>query len=161
MFEGASSTPVTIRPASIGTSRPDPEALPRVSRGVRLRTEDFLKFGYTVGCPGCEQIQLQSADRRNHNEKCRLGMELKLAKTDEGKDRLGKAKDRLDTRTAEIGQQILEETAEPVQPDGEIPPPTPRGSGIDENQFSQSRMGNEEDIEDDTHTFGRPGHHSV
>ena len=76
-------------------------------------------------------------------------MELELAKTDEGQDRLGKAKDRLDTRTAEIGQQILEETSEAVQPEGEIQPPTPRGSGIDGDQFSQSGMGNEEADDDD------------
>ena len=76
-------------------------------------------------------------------------MELELAKTDEGQDRLGKAKDRLDTRTAEIGQQILEEAAEAVQHAGELQPPTPRGSGIDGNQFSQSGMGSEEATEDD------------
>ena len=149
MIERASSTPVMIRPASIGTSRPDPEALPRVPRRARLRPEDFLKFGYTVGCPGCEQLQLQLPDKRNHNETCRLRMELELTKADNGKHRFGKAKDRLDTRTAEIGQQILEETTEAVQPEGEIQPPTPRGSGIDGHQFSQSRMGNEEADEDD------------
>ena len=32
VMEGASSTPVMIRPASMSTSRPDPEALPRVPR---------------------------------------------------------------------------------------------------------------------------------
>ena len=42
MIDGASSAPVTIRPASIGTSRPHPEALPRVPRRARLRPEDFL-----------------------------------------------------------------------------------------------------------------------
>ena len=36
MIEGASSTPVMIRPASIGASRPDPETLPRVPRMARL-----------------------------------------------------------------------------------------------------------------------------
>ena len=66
---------------------------------------------------------------------------IELAKTVEEKDRLGKAKDRLDTRTAAIGQQLLEDAAEAVQPEGEISPPT---SDIDGGQFSQSRMGNEE-----------------
>ena len=85
----------------------------------RLRPEEFLRFGYTVRCPGCEQIQLQSSDRRNHTEQCRLRMDPELAKTDEGKDRLGKAKDRLDARTTEIGQAgVVEENAEVVQPDG-------------------------------------------
>ena len=93
MIEGASSTPVTIRPASIGTSRPDPDSLHSVPRRAQLRPEDFLKFGCTVGCPGCEQLRLQSSDKRNHNETCRLLMELELAKTDDGKYRLGKAKD--------------------------------------------------------------------
>ena len=44
VMEGASSTPVMIRPTSMSTSRPDPEALPRVQRRARLRPEDFLKF---------------------------------------------------------------------------------------------------------------------
>ena len=87
----------------MSTPMPDPEALPRVPRRARLRPEDFVKFGYTVGCPGCEQLQLKSSERRNHTEECRRRMELELANTDEGQDRLGKAKDRLDTRTAEIG----------------------------------------------------------
>ena len=47
-------------------------------------------------------------------------MELELGKTDDGKDRLDKAKDRLDTRTAEIGQAgMVEENAEVVRPEGE------------------------------------------
>ena len=36
-----------------------------------------------------------------------------------------------------------------MQPEGELQHPTPRGSGIDQNQFSQSGMGNEEANEDD------------
>ena len=91
--------------------------MPREPRWARLRPTDFLNFGYTVGCPGCEQIQIQSSDKRNHNEKCRLRMKLELANTDGGKDRLGKAKDRLDTRTAKIGQLLFEEAAESVQPE--------------------------------------------
>ena len=54
MIEGASSIPVMIRSTSIGVSRQDPEALPRVPRRARLRPEEFLMFGYTVGCLGCE-----------------------------------------------------------------------------------------------------------
>ena len=92
---------------------------------------------------------MKSSERRNHTEEYRRRMELELANTDEGQDRLGKAKDRLDTRTAEIGQQILEENAEAMQPEGELQPPTPRGSGIDGNQFSQSGMVNEEANGDD------------
>ena len=82
-------------------------------------------------------------------------MELDLAKTEEGQDRLGKAKDRLDTRTAEIGQLILEEASEAVQQDGELQNSTPRRSGIDGNQFSRSGIGNEEADEDDVaYLFG-------
>ena len=93
MIEGASPSPVTIRPASIGIFKPDPKALFKVPRRARLRPDDFLRSGYTVGCPGCEQIQQQSSDKRSHNEKCRPRIEHQLAKTDEGNDRLGKAKD--------------------------------------------------------------------
>ena len=71
VMEGASSTPTTIRPAPMSTPMPDPDAAPRVPRRARLRPEDFVKFGYTVGCPGCEQLQLKSSERRNHTEECR------------------------------------------------------------------------------------------
>ena len=126
-MEGASSTPVMIRPAPMSTPMPDPEAQPRVPRRARLSPEDFVKFGYTVGCPGCEQLHLKSSERRNHTEECRRRMELELANTEEGQDRLDKAKDRLDTRTAEIGQRILEETAEAAQPEGEASTPNSQG----------------------------------
>ena len=71
-------------------------------RRFKLRKEDFMEYGYTVGCPGCESIQLDSNVRRGHNEECRSRMEK--AKT----DRAVRAKDRIDEKVAQMGEQVMQ-----------------------------------------------------
>ena len=75
---------------------------PMVPRRARLKPEDFEGFGYTVGCPGCDQLRIRAPARRNHNESCRDRIEAELMKPDLGKDQLDKAKDRLDAKMAEM-----------------------------------------------------------
>ena len=48
----------------------------------------------------------------NHTEACRKRMEEQLEKTPEGQNRLNRAKDRLDTRVAEIGQAEIDRANE-------------------------------------------------
>ena len=79
-----------------------PITAPMVPRRARPKPEDFIDFGYTVGCPGCDQLPIGGSVRRRHNEVCRDRIEAKLSTTDLGKDRLARAKDRLDAKTAEI-----------------------------------------------------------
>jgi hypothetical protein len=81
-------------------------------RRVRLRQEDFIDFGYTAGCPGCESIQLESNVRRGHNEACGKRREEELSKTDRGKDNLERAKDRIDEKVAQMGEQAMQEQGE-------------------------------------------------
>ena len=64
-----------------------------------------------MGCAGCEQLQLAPPVRKNHTEVGRKRMEAELSKTSEGRERLGRAKDRLDTRVAEIGQAEIDKEA--------------------------------------------------
>ena len=73
-------------------------------RRAKLKPLDFERHGFTIGCLGCEQIQLKSPNRKNHTEECRRIMDGELVKTSEDQDRLDRAKDRLDTKFAEIGQ---------------------------------------------------------
>ena len=40
--------------------------------------EDFKTFGYTVGCPGCDQLQIGGFLRRNHTDACRDRIEVEL-----------------------------------------------------------------------------------
>ena len=95
-MHGAKSTPTEVRPHTAATSTPDPATAPMMPRRIRLRQEDFIDYGYTVGCPGCESIQLESNVQMGHNEDGRARMEEELSKTDRGKEIMGRAKDRID-----------------------------------------------------------------
>ena len=115
VLEGASSNPVGVRfaqfPAtSDSRTNPDPAPLtgPTVPRRARLTPDDFHKFGFTVGCGGCEQIQTGSAIRKNHSQICRDRIEDELTKSDAGQHRLNRAKDRLDARVVEIGESMMD-----------------------------------------------------
>ena len=86
---------------------------PMVPRRARLKPEDFQAFGYTVGCPGCDQLQIGGTIRRNHNDVCRDRIEAELIKTDVGKDRLGRAKDRLDAKMVEMVEEMTDGLGNP------------------------------------------------
>ena len=69
-LEGARSTQVGVRFGETHTkiAEADPMTAPMVPRRARLKPEDFQDFGYTVGFPGCDQIQIGGSIRRNRNE---------------------------------------------------------------------------------------------
>ena len=71
-------------------------------RRTMLKNADFVRYGLTGGCPGCQWIQNPVGQSRNHTEDCRRRIEIELAKTDEGQERLRKAQDRIDHKVAEI-----------------------------------------------------------
>ena len=47
------------------------------------------------------------AERRNHSEACRARIEEEMAKSEVGKDKLQRTKDRLDLKTAQMGEGIM------------------------------------------------------
>jgi len=108
VLEGARSTPIEVRMPTVSTPASVPEMPQPIPRRAKLNPGDFARHGYTVGCPGYQQLQLGSSIRRNHTEECRRRIESELDKTSDGQERLGRAKERLDTRTAEIGQSIID-----------------------------------------------------
>ena len=57
VMHGAKSTPTEVRPHTAAPSIPNPAAALMMPSRIRLRQEDFVEYGYTVGCPGCESIQ--------------------------------------------------------------------------------------------------------
>ena len=66
--------------------------------------------------------------RRNHTDECRNRIETELDKTEAGKDRLGRAKDRLDANVAEMVEEMADGTKKPKdvsheqqQTQGEVP----------------------------------------
>ena len=107
-MHGAKSTATEVRPLTAATSTPNPAAAPMMPRRIRLRQEDFIEYGYTVGCPECKSIQLDSNVRRGHNEECRARMEEELSKSDRGTEIMGLAKDRIDEKVAQMGKQTMQ-----------------------------------------------------
>ena len=88
VLEGARSTPVGVRfgDAHNKNANSDPTAAPMMPRRARLQPGDFQNFGYTVGCPGCDQFQIGGSTRRSRTEECRNRIEGELKNTDLGKD---------------------------------------------------------------------------
>ena len=122
---------------------------PMVPRRARLKPEDFQTFGYTVGCPGCDQLQIGGPVRRNHNDICRDRIEAELSKTGTGKDRLGRAKDRLDAEIVEMVEEMAdgprhpkEVSHEEQQTQGEMPSASTNME--DEVQLEEGPNGNTE-----------------
>ena len=77
---------------------PVPEDVGRtyIPRRTRLKPDDFDKFDYTEDCRGCEFLQTGIGGRQNHSDACRARIETELDKSEEGRERLGKSKDRID-----------------------------------------------------------------
>ena len=99
--------PVEVRIPTTSIPFADPIVPQPMPRRAKLNPGDFARHGYTVGCPGCEQLKLGSSVRRNHTEDSRKIIVAELTKTSHGQERLGRAKERLDTRAAEIGKAII------------------------------------------------------
>ena len=74
---------------------------------------DFSNVGFCQGCPGCIYAQDVIGPRRNHSEACQDRIERELNKTEFGKDRLGRAKDRLDHKLAEIMEEVADAPGHP------------------------------------------------
>ena len=69
--------------------------------------QDLKKYGYTVGCQGCESVELGHEQRRNHSEVCRRRIEEAMEASEADRDRLQRTKDRIDYRTAKAGEDIM------------------------------------------------------
>ena len=83
-----------------------------VPRRVYLMPRDFVKYGYTQGCPGCTFAQTGIGPKRNHSEACRLRMESEIAR-DARDGRIEKARDRQDHYL----EQKIQESEEPKRVD--------------------------------------------
>ena len=82
-------------PALVG-EQPKGEEKDFKPRHLYVPKSDIAKFGYTPCCPGCI-AQIEGSAARSHNEECRLRIQRKLMETDEGKARVQKAKERVET----------------------------------------------------------------
>ena len=106
--EGATSTMPMIRPSDPLPRNANPSAPVVIPRRTRLMPQDLKKYGYTVGCQGCESVELGHEQRRNHSEVCRRRIEEAMEASEADRDRLQRTKDRIDYRTAKAGEDIME-----------------------------------------------------
>ena len=84
-----------------------------VPRRTLLYKGDFTRYEFTVGCPGCIWMQLGQGPRRNHSDECRRRMEEELAKTEEGRQRIARANERIDHWVADQTQDDKNDDAPP------------------------------------------------
>ena len=78
-------------------------------RRAYLKPADFVKHGYTVGCPGCNWIQTGLGSKRGHNEECRSRMEDSMAANADDKVRIQLQKDKMDAYAAAEGEKAIKE----------------------------------------------------
>ena len=101
-----------------------------IPRRTRLTPQDFVEYGYTDGCRGCQWFQTGIGGRQNHSSDCRQRIEAELEKTEEGQERLDKSKERIDhwvvaseAVNIEQGNPAQPEAVEEVGPQPEAGPP--------------------------------------
>ena len=66
-----------------------------IPRNFYVLKSDIEAFGHTPFCPGCE-ADIMGTGRRAHNAECRFRIQSELMKTDAGKERIEKAKARVE-----------------------------------------------------------------
>ena len=83
-------------PDPVGLPPLPSEGGPRQVRRVRLLRTDFATHGFTLGCPGCENIRGGSRVAVGHSERCRDRMQTILAQSDgPGRRRMEEAAQRV------------------------------------------------------------------
>ena len=65
------------------------------ARNLYVMKSDIELYGYTPQCPGCD-AQLMGLPQRAHNDECRMRVQRKLQESEEGKERVKRAQERLE-----------------------------------------------------------------
>lgn len=91
---------------------------PRLARRIYIGKKDLERFGRTAGCPKCDHELRYGPGRTtaNHSEECRRRIELELAKSEEGQERIARATVRLDRAVAEAGAAFRNDGGREQQP---------------------------------------------
>jgi len=64
-----------------GNELKEPEARKEQIRRLKIRREDVIKYGITLGCPGCRAVN-REVKGVNHNEKCRVRLEEAISRNE-------------------------------------------------------------------------------
>ena len=76
-------------------------------RRLALTKADFAKHQFTVGCAGCDRMRL-GRRAQGHSEACRLRMEHAISQDEDGRERVERAKRRLDQAYYEMTRDQVE-----------------------------------------------------
>ena len=102
-------TPSVILPVPPVAPAHEEPAIDIQTRRLRLQKRDFMKYGYTAGCPGCINLQ-RDQPSRNHSEICRQRIENMISSDEEEMARKQYADSRLEgqfTRALEREEELL------------------------------------------------------
>ena len=131
--EGVQREPVVIIQERKGPGpqqgQPNP---PIVARRPYIRQRDVELYGYTHGCPKCDHARLHGANRTTvkHSETCRARLLAEIAKTDQGRQRIERAGERMDEYTADLGERLLKQPPGGDLPDGGAAEVRPRPAAV-------------------------------
>ena len=75
--------------------QPAPQQRDFKARNLYVMKSDIELYGYTPQCPGCD-AQLMGLPQRAHNDECRIRVQRKLQETEEGRERVKRAQDRVE-----------------------------------------------------------------
>ena len=98
--KGGTEIPVQVHmPTEREEPKPVEEGVEKreIRRRIRIRREDVIKYGYTIGCPGCQAVS-RNAPAQNHTEVCRARIEKIMR--EEGQERIREADLRISEHVA-------------------------------------------------------------
>ena len=91
--------------------KPDPKEFR--ARNLYVLKGDLEKYGFTTLCPGCEAVML-GLPQRSHNDECRLRIQRSLMETEEGKQRVQRALDRMEKDYSNKGKKKRKAEEQPA-----------------------------------------------
>ena len=89
--------------------QPAPQQRDFKARNLYVMKSDIELYGYTPQCPGCD-AQLMGLPQRAHNDECRIRVQRKLQETEEGRERVKRAQDRVERDYGKRVRKVRRET---------------------------------------------------
>ena len=89
------ASPNRVGMPALEGEQPAPQHRDFKARNLYVMKSDIELYGYTPQCPGCD-AQLMGLPQRAHNDECRMRVQRRLQETDEGKERVKRAQERVE-----------------------------------------------------------------
>ncbi|CAE7515888.1 unnamed protein product [Symbiodinium natans] len=89
------ASPNRVGMPALEGEQPAPQHRDFKARNLCVMKSDIELYGYTPQCPGCD-AQLMGLPQRARNDECRMRVQRRLQETDEGKERVKRAQERVE-----------------------------------------------------------------